>query len=88
MTDITSTVELRCVGGPRNGEYVAIPMTEGTLSVTMPNGDRHYERAVLGWGFAGMNFEREVLVWDGLQPPDAYLVLMRRFVELLDEHRL
>jgi hypothetical protein len=49
---------------------------------------RHYHRANLGWGFEGLNFEREVLLWDGLEMTDALVILMRRFVDLLDEQRL
>lgn len=89
MTDeIGTTVELRCIGGPRDGEYASIPGMDASLTITMPNGDRDYQRVTLGWGFGGMSFQREVLLWEGLEPPDAYLVLMRRFVDLLDEHRL
>lgn len=77
-------VTLRCVGGPRDGEYVPMPgMTDALI-----HGDRHYHRVALGWGYEGMNFTREVLIWDGLNQADALVVLMRRFVTLLDEHAL
>jgi hypothetical protein len=49
---------------------------------------RHYHPSTLAWGFNGMNFQRDVLLWDGLDTGDAFIVLMRKFVGLLDEQRL
>lgn len=49
---------------------------------------RHYHTTTLGWGFNSLTFERDVLLWDGLEMGDALVILMRRFVNLLDEQRL
>jgi hypothetical protein len=86
MTEVqTQTpVTLRCVGGPRDGEYVALP----AFADSLVHDTRLYRRTLMGWGYEGMTFQREVLVWDGLNQADALVILMRRFVDLLDEQRL
>jgi hypothetical protein len=49
---------------------------------------RHYHRTQLGWGYEGLTFERDALIWDGLDLPDALVILMRKFVDLLDSGQL
>lgn len=94
---------LRCVGGPYDGQYFT-PGGEILLAGDQPTWSseqdaanmsevtnvavRHYHRFPMGWDFNGMHFERELLLWDNLEPGDALIILMRRFVGLLDEQSL
>jgi hypothetical protein len=47
-----------------------------------------YRRFGLGWVYGGMSFHREVLLWEGIEGDDALVILMRKFVSLLDQHQL
>jgi hypothetical protein len=86
MTDVDTTVTLRCIGGPYDSRYETLPYTQEALQV--PNQDRMYRRFGLGWVYGGMSFHREVLLWEGIEGDDALVILMRKFVSLLDQHQL
>lgn len=86
MTDVDTTVTLRCIGGPLDSRYETLPYTQEALQV--PNQDRMYRRFGLGWEYNGMSFRREVLLWEGIEGDDALVILMRKFVSLLDQQLL
>jgi hypothetical protein len=86
MTDVDTTVTLRCIGGPLDSRYETLPYAQEALAV--PNDPRLYRRFSLGWVYAGMTFHREVLLWEGINGDDALLILMRKFVTLLDQRQL